>query len=696
MSTEPMVTVDQLSPEFMKDLLRKKQNADLGAWAENAFKQCKNLRIDVERQWYANLAMYFGKQYLQPLVVRGTNQITFNTPAAPPWRVRMVVNRVRPIIRTEVAKLTAQRPTAYVIPASGEEQDKMASKAAEQIWTAAYRDLSIHAALRRSIWWGVICGNSFIKEYWDQSAGPSIPNPQDPKGPPIPQGDVVVELVNPFYLFVPDILCEDIEEEPYLIHSTVKPLSYVKRTYGVDANPSRNSQQALIDLHFLNVIGEANVDAKESCLVHEVWIKPNGHKLFPNGGMITVVDSQVVQRIDNYPYPHGEYPFSKFDHVQSGKFYSDSVITDLIPLQKELNRTRSQVIENKNLMSKPQLLAAKGSVNPRKITSEPGQVVEYNPGMPPPQPLPLQGLPSYVLQEIDRLTQDMDDVSGQHEISRGQNPSQVTAASALTYLQEQDESKLASSVASVEEFVEKIARLYLKYVVYYWDLPRTVRVVGRDKLVDAAAWKGSDIKGNTDIRVEAGSAIPQGKMQKRAFLLDLFKLGALDPSMLFELLEMNDLNDANAEFLVDKQQAMRENMLMMENGPQLPPEALQPSTDPATGEEIGPQIPQMFLPNSFDNHEAHIMYHNSYRKSQEFATADDVVKQLFEYHVTMHMMAFQSGVAPTATSPDGQPGEPMQNPGESPAPVEGEEEQGPPPGGNTSAPSNTQPPGQGN
>jgi len=259
------------------------------------------------------------------------------------------------------------------------------------------------------------------------------------------------------------------------------------------------------------------------------------------------------------------------------------------------------------MMSKPQLLAAKGSVNPRKITSEPGQVVEYNPGMPAPQPLPLQGLPSYVLQEIDRLVQDMDDVSGQHEISRGQNPSQVTAASALTYLQEQDESKLASSVASVEEFIEKIARLYLKYVVYYWDLPRTVRVVGRDKIVDAAIWKGSDIQGNTDLRVEAGSAIPQGKMQKQAFLLDLYKLGALDPSMLFELLEMNDLNDANQEFLVDKQQAMRENMLMMEQGPQLPPETMQPSIDPATGMEIGPQIPQMFLPNSWDNHEAHIM-----------------------------------------------------------------------------------------
>jgi len=306
-SAQPMVTADQLSPEFMQDLLRKKQNTELGAWAESAFRKCKDLRVDVERQWYQNLAFYFGKHYLQPIIVRGTNQITFNTPAAPPWRVRMIVNRIRPIIRTEIAKLTAQRPTAYVVPASGEEQDKMAAKAAEQIWNSAYRDLSVHSVLRRSLWWGTICGNAFVKEYWDQSAGPRIPNPQDPKKlPPIPQGDVVIEVVNPFYLFVPDLLCEDIEDEPYLFHSTIKPIAYVKRTYGVNINPSRNSQQKLIDLHFLNVIGESSVDAKETCLVHEIWIKPNGHKLFPRGGMLTVVDGQVLQRIDQYPYPHGE------------------------------------------------------------------------------------------------------------------------------------------------------------------------------------------------------------------------------------------------------------------------------------------------------------------------------------------------------------------------------------------------------
>lgn len=669
-------------PDIMQALMRQKEDKALVVWVEEQFRKCKQARSEAEDQWYLNLAFYFGNQYVKKAQTSSlTGAAKFMTPIAPPWRVRLVVNRVRPIIRTEIAKLTAQRPTAYVVPASGEEQDKAAARAAEQIWNSAYRDLGIHKLLRRTLWWGSICGNAFLKEYWDSSAE---------KG----RGAVKLEVVSPFHLFVPDLTIEEIEEQPFIIHSTVKDVGWVQRNYGEQVNPNATAQEEIINVSYLNITSESNTNKKDSVLVHEVWLKPGGHKLFPDGGMLTVVAGKVLQRVDQFPYPHGEYPFAKFDHVQTGKFYSDSVVTDLIPLQRELNRTRSQIIEAKNLMAKPQLIAAKGSVNPRKITSEPGQVIEYTPGLAPPTPLPLQALPAYVLQEVDRLVQDMDDVSGQHEISRGQNPSQVTAYSALSYLQEQDESKLAASVSSVEEFIEKIARLYLKYVIYFWDLPRTVRTVGRDKMVDAAAWKGSDLRGNADIRVEAGSAIPLGKQQKQSFLLDLFKLGAIPPEMLFELLDMNDVQDANQDFLIDKQQATRENILMSEFGAQMPPEMMQPTVDPLTGEQLPPQIPQMFLPNSFDNHEAHIQYHNMFRKSQEFDQAPQIVKQLFENHVMLHQYALMGGVSPGGVQMNGEQGAPIGGP-EQQAGAPTDAQQAPAPGGETEAQSNTQPGGQG-
>jgi hypothetical protein len=668
---------------LLEALIRQKQDVGLAIWVEDQFRSMKSVRQDQERQWYLNLAFYFGNHYIKPL--GSFKDLSFTTPKAPPWRVRLVVNRIRPAIRTEIAKLTAQKPTVYVIPATGEDEDKAAAKAAGQVWEAAYRDKEFKKILRRALWWGTICGNVYIKEYWDSGIGPKMQNPLT--GEEQAMGDVALEVVSPFHLFVPDVTLEDIEQQPYVIHTTLKDVSYIQRVYGFAATANSSSNDALIDNRYLNIINEATVNRKDQVMVHEVWIKPNGHRAFPAGGLLTVINSKVVQRIDKYPYPHGEFPFAKFDHVQTGKFYSDSVITDLIPLQRALNLTRSQITEAKNMTAKPQLLAAKGSVQPRKITSEPGQVIEYTPGLPAPTPLPLQPLPNYVLDEIDRLKQEMDEIAGTTEMSRGNNPSQVTAYSALSYLQDQSETKLAASVASVEEFVEKIARLYLKYVVSYWDMPRTIKTVGKDKMIEVSAWKGGDLQGNTDIRVEAGSAIPLGKQQRQAFLLDLFKLGVFPPESLLDLLEMRDIEDAQSEFLVDKQQAQRENIMLMNIGAQVPPEMMQPVMDPVTGQQLPPQIPQIFMPHSYDNHEAHIQYHNNFRKSQEFEQSPDVVRQLFEQHVTLHQQALM-GVMPANGGP------PIGGPEQQPTAVGVGESSAP--GGNTSTPSSTQPPQQGN
>jgi hypothetical protein len=73
-----------------------------------------------------------------------------------------------------------------------------------------------------------------------------------------------------------------------------------------------------------------------------------------------------------YPLPHGRFPFVKIDHVPSGMFYARSVVQDLIPLQKEYNRTRSIMLENRNLAGKPQWGYITGSIDPKKFNSRPG------------------------------------------------------------------------------------------------------------------------------------------------------------------------------------------------------------------------------------------------------------------------------------------------------------------------------------
>jgi hypothetical protein len=66
-----------------------------------------------------------------------------------------------------------------------------------------------------------------------------------------------------------------------------------------------------LDDAFMGMIGAQSPDSKNAVLCLEVWVKPRGHREFPRGGMFTVLGDQVVQVFNDYPYKHGEFPFSK-------------------------------------------------------------------------------------------------------------------------------------------------------------------------------------------------------------------------------------------------------------------------------------------------------------------------------------------------------------------------------------------------
>lgn len=610
------------------------------------FHKCQNQRERQERQWYLNIAFFTGNQYVK---FRSTQNGSFDlyTPKAPYYRARIVINQIRRVIRKEVSRLTAQKPNAFVIPASTEDTDVFAAQAGELIWNSLWRRLNFNKVLREAVWWQNVCGNGFIKSYWDATV-------MDPDSD-LP-GDIVMEVVSPFHLFFPDMMITDIEKQPYVIQAQVKTNSWVRQNFGID---STNHKLDDIDSSLLNVLGLNDGNAKkDQTTILEVWVKPGYLPEMPKGGMFTIVADKIVQGVDEWPYEHKEYPFSKLDGITSGKFYTHSIIEDLIPLQMELNRSRSQLIESKNRMSKPQLVAPKGSVDPKRITSEPGQVIEYNVGFDPPQPLALQNLPSYVTEEINRLYTDISDISGQHEVSNGSTPPGVTAATAISFLQEQDESLIAGHYTSIEETVEKCAKHALTYVKMFWDEARTVKIVGIDGSFDVQTFKGTDLRGNADIKVESGSALPTSRAAKQAFIMDLMKMGFIDPQEGLGFLEVGALNKLYERIKVDERQAQRENLklrvikeedlkLHMETWAAENPEA---AVDKDSGLALEP--PLIVPVNDWDNHEIHIKVHNDYRKSQSFESAPKVTKMLFQEHVMMHEEALSGQMVHPLTGMD--------------------------------------------
>ncbi len=623
------------------------------SWTRQQFTRIKNARVSTERQWYLNLAFYFGRQNVVPMKPQTYGGSVLSTklyvPPAPYYRSRPVINRIRPTIRTELAQLTSNKPNASVVPASAEDRDMYAAMAGEQIWESLYVEHKIKSVIRRACWWTLLTGTGFIKTYWDKMAGP-VEMMENELGEvaKVPQGDIKFIHETPFHILCPDFREEEVENQPFLMHAQVRSADYVRMHFrqaldGSEVNPYTADANDLFEESFLNIMGAQTLSNQQNnCLILEVWVKPGQLPMFPEGAFFTLVGDKLVQGFKGWPYLHGKYPFAKLDHIPSGKFYASSVIEDLIPLQKEFNRTRGQIIENKNRMAKIQLLAPRGSVDASKITSEPGQVIFYTPGFEPPQPMPLQPLPGYVADELDRILVDWNDISGQHEVTQGSTPPGVTAATAISFLQERDESKLSATFDSLEEGIEKTAQMALSYVHQFWTEERTVKVTGPDGSFDAIAFKGSDLQGNTDIRVEAGSALPVSKAAKQALIMDMMKMGFIEPRKGLEVMDMGGINKLYDQIQVDQRQAQRENLRMSKVTADMMQQYNQQNMmllqqDPTA---FDMQLPPLIVPvNTWDNHKLHIEYHNNFRKSQSFEQLPEEIKALFEAHVNQHIQA---------------------------------------------------------
>lgn len=581
--TEP---ADQLE-QFKNQRKQQEFNNRVVEWTKGTYQQCRTIRQQVERQWYLNLAFIAGRQYVQtmPYSVGGGvgAGVRLWVPPAPYYRSRPVINRISPVVRNFIAKLTAQKPSATIVPASNEDRDLYAAQCGEQIWDSVYRDKKLKDKMIQTVFWVAATGNGFMKCYWD-------PKKTAADGS---QGDLCFENVTPFHLFFKDLLCTSIEDQPFVIQVSTKPIEWVRLHYpDLPVQPNAMEASDILNEGFLNIVGAAD-QRRDAVMCFEVWVKPGNVSFMPNGGMFTVMGDFLVQFEEGFKYGHDQYPFSHVGDILTGRFYFDTVVSQLVPIQREYNRTRGQIMENKNMMGHQKIIAAEGSIDVTKINNEPGQAIMYRLGFPQPVPFPMQGLPPYIVQEVEQLQRDFDDISGQHDVSKGTTPPGVTAATAISFLQEQDDSMMSTAFSSLESAFEKLAYQTLCHVQQYWDLPRTIRVVGRDGQFNAMTFKGSDLRDNTDIRIEAGSALPTSKAAKQALLMDLMTQGFIPPDKGLELMDVGGINRLYDELAIDTAQASRENMKMAAITPDLMEEYLAGFQPPEPA--MPPDAGQLFM-----------------------------------------------------------------------------------------------------
>jgi hypothetical protein len=631
-----------LSDEELKKLQKSDKGKKLVDYVKKEYQKSKDAKQWRVRQWYMNMSFERGKQYVAwDSTKSGLAQLPRGDKNIP----RITINKIRPIVRTEISKLTSQKPSAVALPASNDVEDVFAATAATQIWDSLYDRLHVGYEMRLVARDISVLGLGYLKVYWDA-------NKMDEWSEQ--EGDICIDHVSPFNIFVPDLSIVDHRKQPYILHVYTKPLEWLTMTYEdlipKDKKPTVVAATEIADISSALDIRENN-SKPDASLVIEAWIKPGATNLLPKGGYITVVDEIIVEAsLDGFPSGYKDYPIVKFEHIPSGQYYPACVIDDIIPLQREVNRTRSQRIQAKNMMAKPQVYYREGSLTVSKINTAPGQYIGVRPGFEYPAAAPMPQLPPYVAEELQALDVDMQSISGQHEVSRGTTPPGVEAATAIAYLQERDDSYLAPTFASIEEGLSQVAKCALTLAAEYWTGERTVKVTGDNNGFSAEMFRGADIARGTDIKIEAGSALPTSKAAKQALVMDMMRLGMIPPEEGLELLDIATLSryTDNRGTRPDELRAQRENVMfknlaemdVMRHYQMWQKGIEEQNPEMYNSDTNMPLKPPSAIPvNKWDNHAVHIEQHDTFRKSPAYDLLSNSQKAELNKHIEMHEMA---------------------------------------------------------
>ena len=607
---------------------------------QNLATSSKDIRSRFEKHWYLNMAFYNGNQWVF------WNNGRLDTPKLPKHRLLIVDNRILPVVQTRIAKKTKQRPIWTVTPNSPDDSDIDAAKLGEIVMEDMWRKLHMFEKLNDVLMWADICAAGFWKCYWDPTVGPKaefIVGPDDKpmmddngrpmkaqdvppeiikqygmKTKAIAQGEICIEVRSPF-MILPDPLAQRLDEAEWIIEETVQSEEYVKAHYDVEMEGDTDSTEGPADGRTFPTYTESSgTSSYQGIKVSEFWAKPSS--TFPKGKYVVWAKNQILHEDDNY---YGALPYVMFSGVPSpGRFWPTSIVEQLRDPQIELNKIRSQILENAQRIGNPSLL--KNKLANVEYSGVPGEEVYFDDITQNSVPSFLQPpeMPAYVRELIDRNEASIREISGQHEVSSSQVPAGVTAASAINLLLEQDDTRLGPAIQDMENALSIAGQFILNMAAKYYTEERMITVTGEEGDYDIQGFRGNMLKNNTAVEVQAGSMMPVSKAAKQAAMRDQLTMFIqngvpLEPRIMrkaFRDMEVGGLEVLFADLTEGLRQCKREHRFMYRGLP----------------------IPI----NIQDDDDLHIEEHKEEMRSSRFfnlTLQNDPAVQIFEQHLALHM-----------------------------------------------------------
>lgn len=413
-------------------------------------------------------------------------------------------------------------------------------------------------------------------------------------------------------------------------------------------------------------ISGANEDdqMKDKVLVLTAYLKPSdiehieqedvdadGEKVYitrlkyPKGRKVVKIGHYILED-GPLPFDDLEFPFQRLvNYALPREFYGISELDNTKGPQIVFNKLINFSLDVLTLMGNPiWKVPTEGNVNVRKLINQPGLIVEYANGSVG-EPRREEGvqLQPYVLDMIDRMEKWFNDIAGTQDVTRGINPTGVTASSAIEQLMDAASKRVKQKMRNLDSYIRDFGRQWVSRVMQFYSTPQVYRMTNKENIsqyfkfnvenrpavdhmgqpvMDALgaqknqkfaivkkAFKNKDgqmqyeetpseyeIKGDFDISVNTVSGLPFKKVENEQRMFALFDRGIVDGQEVLDKIDypnkevvLQRVKEEKAQEAQAQQQqpSQQQGAQGMAQAPQDPAAAQDPGQAPAGGEDQG-------------------------------------------------------------------------------------------------------------
>ncbi|MDD4456316.1 MAG: phage portal protein [Syntrophotalea acetylenica] len=245
-------------------------------------------------------------------------------------------------------------------------------------------------------------------------------------------------------------------------------------------------------------------------------------------------------------YLYDKFPFVAVNSIKdTSNAWGISDIEQIEGLQRELNKSLSQSILEKDRMVRAKLLNPKNSgVQNEELTNYVGVVNPVSDmaaqGMrwlaPPPPTGDVQN-------SIETLKQLMLMIAGTFDLDMAQTGSQVIAYKAIAALLERAATMKRGKIRNYGRLIRERGRMFLSHVMNFYTEDRWITYNDENGQRAAKPINGSKMIIPAKLTVVTGSTLPISRVQQREEALSLFSSGAIDQQELLEKIDWSNRNE---------------------------------------------------------------------------------------------------------------------------------------------------------